>query len=254
MKNALSLVLFLILALCAKARTFSFNSDTSKIYTVVQKYPEFPGGESKFQEYIYDNQKGLNGSVDLKFVVEKDGALNHFKVIKSTDKHSSKEAIRLLKLSPKWNAGTINGQPVRVLFNFTVHFFSGWIDPRPDPPDTISAATLDPNMVFAAVEQMPEFPGGMEQFQKYIKRNIRYPVIALENKIEGKDFLTFIVEKNGRLTNIKVVRGIGNGCDEEAIRLMKKCPKWNPGMTDGRKVRVQYVVHVNFILPVKNYQ
>lgn len=252
MKNALSLVLILILALCAKAHTFIPNSDTSKIYTVVQKYPEFPGGESKFQQYLYDHQKGLNGNVDLKFIVEKDGALSHFKVIRSTDKSCSKEAIRLLKLSPKWNPGTINGRAVRVLFNFNVHFFSKWIDPRPDASDTIPLTALDPNMVFAAVEQMPEFPGGMEQFQKYIKDHIRYPAVAFKNKVEGRNWLTFIVEKDGHLTDIKVVRTLSPETAIESIRLLKHCPKWNPGMTDGRKVRVQYTLPVTFTLPKKN--
>lgn len=119
MKKTLSLILIITFALCVKAYAFIRNSDTSKIYTVVQKYPEFPGGESKFREFIELNQARPNpdhyigGDIALKFIVEKDGALGHFKAIGHPDKFCSKEAIRLLKLSSKWNPGMINGSPVR---------------------------------------------------------------------------------------------------------------------------------------------
>lgn len=105
--------------------------------------------------------------------------------------------------------------------------------------------------VFFAVEQEPEFVGGMEKFWEYVKNNIKYPSPALKDKVEGKVYLTFIVEKNGSLTDIKVVRGIGSGCDEEAIRLIKECPKWNPGIQNGRNVRVQYMAPISFNISEK---
>ncbi|MEB0263969.1 MULTISPECIES: TonB family protein [unclassified Mucilaginibacter] len=106
----------------------------------------------------------------------------------------------------------------------------------------------NPNQIFAAVEQAPAFPGGESKFYKYLQDNVRYPSIARENNVQGRVILTFVVEKDGSLTDIKVVRGIGSGCDEEAIRVLKRSPRWKPGIQNGRPVRVQYSIPVNFTL------
>lgn len=106
----------------------------------------------------------------------------------------------------------------------------------------------DPNQIFTSVEQVPEFPGGMEGFGRYLSKAIRYPAIAKENGTQGRVILTFVVEKDGSSTDIKVARGIGDGCDEEAVRALKNAPKWKPGIQNGRPVRVQYSIPVSFAL------
>ncbi|MES2268038.1 MAG: TonB family protein [Bacteroidota bacterium] len=106
----------------------------------------------------------------------------------------------------------------------------------------------NPNQIFTAVEQSPSFPGGDAKFYAYLGNNIKYPSIARENNVTGRVICTFVVERDGSLTDIKVVRGIGSGCDEEAIRVLKKSPKWKPGIQNGRPVRVQYSIPVNFTL------
>ena len=98
----------------------------------------------------------------------------------------------------------------------------------------------------ALIEKYPEFPGGMEAFAKYLQRNLRYPTAASEQGIVGRVTLSFIVEKDGRLTDIKVLRGIGFGCDEEAVRVLKKSPDWSAGMQNNQKVRVQYTLPIVF--------
>lgn len=104
------------------------------------------------------------------------------------------------------------------------------------------------NQIFTAVEKSPSFPGGEAAFAKYLGKNIRYPAVARENNVQGRVILTFVVERDGSLTDIKVVRGIGSGCDEEAMRVLKASPKWTPGIQNGRPVRVQYSIPVNFAL------
>ncbi len=99
------------------------------------------------------------------------------------------------------------------------------------------------------IENYPEFPGGQSAFIKFLSRNLKYPVIAVEKGIEGKVLVSFIIEKNGRLSNIKILRGIGYGCDEEAIRVLEKCPEWKPGIQNKQKVRVAYTLPINFSLP-----
>lgn len=106
----------------------------------------------------------------------------------------------------------------------------------------------DPNKIFTAVEKEPGFAGGIEKFYSYLQKNIHYPAIAKENNVQGKVFVTFVVEKDGSLTDIKVVRGIGSGCDEEAKRVLANSPKWTPGIQNGRPVRVQYTMPINFAL------
>jgi len=106
----------------------------------------------------------------------------------------------------------------------------------------------DPNKLFTSVENPPEFPGGIEKFYAYLGKSIRYPAIARENGTQGKVILQFVCERDGSLTDIKVVRGIGDGCDEEAMRVLRASPKWKPGIQNGRPVRVQYNVPVSFTL------
>ena len=110
------------------------------------------------------------------------------------------------------------------------------------------AVTEDTNEIFNAVEQTAEYPGGMDKFYEYLGKAIHYPGVARENNVQGKVFLTFVVEKDGSLTDIKVLRGIGSGCDDEAVRVIKASKKWKPGMQNGRAVRQQYTVPINFTL------
>lgn len=102
--------------------------------------------------------------------------------------------------------------------------------------------------IFMVVESMPEFPGGEAALYKYLAENIKYPQMAKESGIQGRVFVTFVVERDGRVTDVRVLRGIGGGCDEEAIRVVKGMPKWSPGKQRGKPVRVQYNLPVKFTL------
>lgn len=103
--------------------------------------------------------------------------------------------------------------------------------------------------IFTVVEDSPSFPGGRDSLLKYIKQNIQYPESALENEIEGTVYVTFVVEKDGSLSNEKVLRGINQVCDEEALRLVRDMPAWQPGLHRGEPMRVQYNMPVKFELP-----
>ena len=115
-------------------------------------------------------------------------------------------------------------------------------------PPVVEEEEVQEEEIFQIVEEMPGFPGGDEAVYKYLRDNIRYPVIAMESGIQGRVYLTFVVEKNGSITDVKVMRGIGGGCDEEAVRVVQKMPKWNPGKQRGRPVRVLYSIPVIFTL------
>ena len=102
--------------------------------------------------------------------------------------------------------------------------------------------------IFQIVEEMPAFPGGEAKLMEYVGKNVKYPQIARESGIKGRVFVSFVVEPDGSVSNVKVLRGIGGGCDEEAMRVVKAMPKWKPGKQRGKAVRVSYMLPVNFQL------
>jgi len=106
--------------------------------------------------------------------------------------------------------------------------------------------TTPVNGVYKAVEHEPEFPGGMKMFYKFLAKNLKYPKTNID--AHGKVFVQFIVEKNGSLSNIHVIRGLAAEFDAEAIRVIKLSPKWHPGSQNGKHVRVEYNIPINFSL------
>jgi TonB family protein len=102
--------------------------------------------------------------------------------------------------------------------------------------------------IYTAVDVQPQFPGGDMEFSRFLARNVRYPSSAYKNNVQGRVILTFVVEKDGTISNIKVLRGVGSGIDEEAIRVIRSSPPWKPGMQKGKPVRVQYSVPMQFSL------
>ena len=102
--------------------------------------------------------------------------------------------------------------------------------------------------VFDVVEQMPSFPGGPSALMQYLNSNIKYPVVAEENGVQGRVVCTFVVEKDGSITDVRVVKSVDPSLDKEAMRVVKGMPKWIPGKQNGSAVRVKYTVPVTFRL------
>lgn len=101
---------------------------------------------------------------------------------------------------------------------------------------------------YAVVEQMPEFPGGEAALQRYLKNSIKYPNIAMENGIQGKVYVGFVVERNGSISNVRIARGVDASIDKEAMRVIRLMPKWIPGKQNGEPVRVSFTAPINFAL------
>ena len=106
----------------------------------------------------------------------------------------------------------------------------------------------DDEEVFMVVENMPKFPGGDLGLMKYIQKNVKYPPIAKEYNITGKVYISFVVDKSGSVTNVKVVRGVDENLDAEAVRVIKSLPKYKPGKQRGKPVRVMFTTPINFRL------
>src|SRR5690606_10018020 len=112
------------------------------------------------------------------------------------------------------------------------------------PADVIAEDNSIHNM--AGIEVKPDFPGGIKKFYDYVSRNYKIPD---EDGLNGKVFVTFVVEKDGSLTDIKVIRDIGYGTGKEAMRVLKNSPRWNPGEQNGKRVRVQYSLPITIKSP-----
>ena len=115
-------------------------------------------------------------------------------------------------------------------------------------PVEVEEEDVSEQEIFQIVEEMPAYPGGEQKLMEYVAKNIKYPQIARETGIQGRVFVSFVVEPDGSVSNVKVLRGIGGGCDEEAMRVVKSLPKWKPGKQRGKAVRVSYMLPVNFKL------
>ena len=102
--------------------------------------------------------------------------------------------------------------------------------------------------VFDVVEQMPEYPGGIQALFEYLSQNVKYPSDAENQKVEGRVIATFIVETDGTINNVEVVKPVFPSLDAEAIRVLSGMPKWTPGKQSGKEVRVKYTVPINFHL------
>lgn len=114
----------------------------------------------------------------------------------------------------------------------------------PEPPKHV----VEETKIFTVVEQMPMYPGGDGALMGYLRDNIHYPTVAAENGVQGRVVVGFVVERDGSITDVKIIRGVDPSLDREAMRVVKNMPKWTPGKQNGSAVRVKYQVPVSFRL------
>ena len=122
-----------------------------------------------------------------------------------------------------------------------------WLDPQEYEVIMVEPEP-DPDEIHIAVEEVPEFPGGVAALMAYLRKNIKYPAICRENNIQGKVIVTFVVNKDGSIVDVEVAKGVNPSLDKEAVRVISQMPNWEPGRQLGRPVRVRYSVPVSFRL------
>ena len=255
------------------------RNNNDSIYQTVEEMPQYPGGENALMEYVSKNvvypeeakEKEIQGRVFISFVVEKDGSIGEVKVLRGIGGGCDEESVRVISDMPKWKPGKQKGEAVRVSYQIPIMFKLGqtndeykttvktviagddehsWKASTATVPDNPAKASMKPDKdgVYQIVEEMPQYPGGENALMDYVSKNVVYPKEAQEKGISGRVFVSFIVEKDGSVSNVKVLRGIGGGCDEEAVRVISGLPKWKPGKQDGKPVRVSYQMPINFKL------
>ncbi len=252
-----------IIAMVSINQTKVRAQDEDKVYNFVaiENPPKYPGGMESFytflgKQIVYPKQAvadNVQGFVYVSFTIEKDGSLNDIKVDRKLGAGTDEEAIRVLKLANNWIPGSVNGKNVRVKYNLPIRFklpnTPAKATPQETPKENNSSNDRDSAIyTFVSMETPPTYPGGMEAFYKLLGENIKYPPMAAENNIQGSVYLSFTVERDGSLTDIKVNRKLGYGTDEEAVRVFKLSKRWNPGMQNGKTVRVNYSLPIKFNL------
>lgn len=220
------------------SNVFSTQVAEDSVFSVVDKMPEFQGGMSGLNQFLRQNisypascrEENIQGRVMVEFIIEKDGSISNVAIVKSVEERLDNEAKRVMSIMPDWTPGYNGDVPVRVKYTVPVNF------------------KLNNDEPFQVVEKMPEFSGGIDALNDYLKKNLKYPENCIKDKIQGRVLVQFIVEADGKITNAQIVKSVNKDLDDEAIRMISSMPDWTPGEQHGVAVRVKYTVPINFKL------
>lgn len=223
----------------------------------VDTKPSFPGGLKAFTKFVNKNFNWTNNknskSVTIEFTVQTNGVfiINH---VSSVGSGNEIEAVRVLRLSPKWKPATVKGKAVictivRTMYNPhanekekpTVEVATVPIPETTEPVTVIQDINqISPVYNASEVEQLPQYPGGIKQFYTAFYAAFTMP----EQEVNGKEIVSFIIEKDGSLSDIKILRDVSSETGKETIRVLKNLRKWIPGERNIRPVRVLYTLPI----------
>ncbi|QNH62951.1 energy transducer TonB [Hymenobacter sediminicola] len=231
-----------------------------QIYDAVAQ-PAVPvGGVEAYAQYLADHQqyptaalqRGAAGTVTVTFVVEKSGVISGPVVAAPLDPDLDAEALRLIKAGPKWTPAQHKGAKVRQRVTVPISFQipAGADEAIPTAGTAAPTAPGTPAGTTVVKADHPARPvGGEEAFFDWIQKNQKYPALARQRKLEGRVMVEFIVQKDGSLTDIDVLKPLlGSGLEQEALRLIKAAPKWSPATYQGQPVKQKMVLPVLFQL------
>ncbi|HKK09892.1 MAG TPA: M56 family metallopeptidase [Bacteroidales bacterium] len=227
--------------------------DGDPVFTVVDEFPRFPGGEKARVEYLLENIKypkelldsNIQGTVYVSFIIDKEGKIHDPKVLRGVHEKLDAISIEAVENMPDWSPGKREGEAVNLKFNMPIRFTLNADKPeKPEKPDQVT----DNSEAFVLVDERPEFKGGEEAWMEYMSEHIDYPEDAKEKGLEGTVYVQFVVEKDGSISNVKLLRGFYESCDQEALETIRNMPDWKPGKKDGKPVRTQFNMPIKFTL------
>jgi TonB family protein len=269
MRNIILVLAFLAVT-AAQAQQQPTGAPAPSVFNYVEQMPQPPYDLGKYlSENIHypdsAREKNIEGRVIIRFVVNEDGHISDCAIVKSVSGDCDTEALRVIKNMPAWKPGRQNGKEVKVYYNQPISFKLE--DPEP-VKDTLNKKTIvthtmsreeedmspditptppppPPAMIYTYVEQPPK--AGFD-LVGYIRQNLQYPEGAKRANIEGRVIVKFVVNEDGSISDATAVRGIGAGCDEEAVRVVRNMPRWRPGTQNGKPVKVYFTQPINFRL------
>ncbi len=221
-------------------------------YLVVDEMPVFPGGDEALLRYIAENtrypkeakDKGTQGRIIIRFKVNTDGTVSDASVLKTVDTLLDNEALRVVGTIPRFTPGKLNGVNVPVWFMIPITFSLKGEGPQ----SSSHFEVIGTDTVYLSSSERPVFPGGDQSLMKFKTENAIYPPDIKKLGIEGSVMVRFIIEKNGSVSNVRIIHGAAPSLDAEAIRVTKLMPAWQPGKEKGKPVKYMYVTSYDFLL------
>ena len=246
--------LILLLLLFLSQLNYSQGAEYQDVYPPDVIMPKFnDGGLDIFYDYVnknFDFSKVTKpGKMVTAFTVDEFGEIKNIRVVEFASIEAATEMIRVLKSAPKWKPALRGGNPFSVAIKFPLTFkLKEKVTEVKPPLLENNLINSEKSTVYAAtgVEVKPEFKGGLNKFYEYIAKNFQSPDVP---GLKGKVLISFVIEKDGSITDIKVLKDIGYGSGEEAIRILKNCPKWSPAEQNGKTVRCQFMLPIAIQTP-----
>ena len=209
--------------------------------------PQFPGGDAALINFLNENivyppkaaQDKVEGKVVVQFTVKKTGKIDNVKVLRSVRKDLDDEAVRVVKMMPDFIPAKQNGEVADMPYTIPVSF--KLFDEM--EPLTVSEGSDVPEDF-----EPPMFPGGERALMEFLKENVKYPPMAAKRKTQGRVVMTFVVDKTGKVTEIKVAKSVDIYLDTEAIRVCKLLPDFIPARQNGEPVSVWFTLPITFKL------
>ena len=209
--------------------------DSLGIYTLTENQPEFTGGQQSLIRFLQKNlrypaearENNIEGKVVAQFIVDEKGGISDIRIIRGIGAGCDEELVRVIKLMPNWKPGLNNGQPVKANMILPCTFKLG-------------SDTEDEK------NQEVKFVGGTSAYQKFLKKNFKYPKDARKNGVEGIVILIFQVSETGMASDVKVSKSLSASCDQESLRLFNLVPIWSPQIKDGKPVAGEGRMTVSF--------
>jgi len=244
MKKPLLIIALLIATIAAQAQNKDAAKKDTTIYTAadVEVPAEYPGGLPALYKYFGEKiiyplsarNANLQGKVYLGFIIEKKGSISNLHILRGLSPDVNAEAIRVMADAFRWAPAKNGGQPVRQEMSIPITFSIN--------TDTL-AEVMPPH------EKPADYPGGMPEFYAYLAKKLKYPAKTKADKVEGTVYITFIVEKEGFITSVRVQKSLSTETDAEAVRLISNSRAWNPALgKDKMPVRQKFTVPVKFSL------
>lgn len=257
MKNHLLLFFFVALFITTRAQIVPPPTvGGAASYYGFDVYPVFPKNGGDFEAYIAKHIKkpvitaDSKQTISIRLNIDSTGKAT----VPSSDLNHNTNIEQafadVIAQSPRWIPATLNGKPVKSTYvaSFFVELNQDELSMYVEPSPKARQPKVTGDKIFNAVEVQPSFPGGEEAFNTFVHHTSKFPDMARAKKVSGRVFVEFIVEKDGSLTDLVVMRNPGYGLGDEAIRLLCIGPKWKPGTQNGKPVRVQFIVPINFRL------
>ncbi|MFC5269080.1 TonB family protein [Adhaeribacter terreus] len=253
-----ALVITGVLAFFFSVPALAQQAKNDQVYSAVEQPAQPTGGIEAFSEYISRNltyptvslKQKTQGTVEVTFIVEKNGSISNINIEKGLDEACNEESLRLVRNSPKWQPAKHDGKNVRQRISMPLIFRIPDTTATAKNTGTGNLPEYNENLDLKPVtpEQPARPVNGTDAFFAYIREQRRYTTKARNKQIQGKVMVEFIVEKDGRLTNIKVLKSLGSGLDEEAVRLIENGPMWLPALFQGQPIRQKMILPVIFQL------